>query len=292
MDYMGYIQTKASFAINLRDSFLNYLESINPNYAKMCSFSVTNPGPSMKDICVLETAYNATMDAFPFPTDNIIFGATNFAFFIPKQHLLMTEMWFRQHNDPSKLSFIIHSNNGCQDNCHTDWATVNEGYMFKINPPGLSCCHSGPEGCYCDTVYYKTMDGETEKCLTANYTDHSVSMGLCENKEYPLLAKWRETHYNGTFIQIENMATTKKYIKNSYLCLGQDEGSKNGICEEGTKMSLVACYERDNRLNLFNWDSGKIKAIGCGDDKDLCVDFDGTGLVLKDCDRATKIARE
>ena len=75
------------------------------------------------------------------------------------------------------------------------------------------------------------------------------------------------------------------------MCLGQDGGSKDGICEKGTELKLVPCYDRDNRLNLFNWVDGKIKALHCGSKKNLCVDYKGKKLVLEDCDGATKMSR-
>merc|ERR1712083_438362 len=92
---------------------------------------------------------------------------------------------------------------------------------------------------------------------------------------------------------IENMGETKEYETNTYMCLGQDSGSKGGICEEGRELKLVPCYDRDNRLNLFNWVDGKIKALHCGSKKNLClnVEEESGRLVLDDCKKATAIKR-
>ena len=115
-----------------------------------------------------------------------------------------------------------------------------------------------------------------------------MAMKLCNASDIPPL--WKETHYNESFIQIE--LGEGPGSTNSYICLGQDASSQEGICQRGTELKLVPCYERDNRLNLFNWVDGRIKATGCGPEKDLCVDYDGQGLVLESCIRASKIARE
>merc|ERR1712083_145829 len=181
----------------------------------------------------------------------------------------------------------VHVTTGCEDNSHTFWSMTNEGYAFDINHSGLVCCHSGPAGCFCDFNYYTIPDG---RCLTANYTDNTVSVEQCNVADKPPLSTWRETYYNSTFIQLENMGETNT---NTYMCLGQESIKKEAVCKKGTKLMLMPCYERDTRLNLFNWVDGKIKALHCGMKKNLClsVEEESGQLVLDDCKKATAIKR-
>merc|ERR1712154_320407 len=129
-------------------------------------------------------------------------------------------MWWRQHNDAPLASFAFHVNTGCEDNSHTIWTTVNEGYAFKTNASGLLCCRSGPAGCYCDLATYTVRDGIL--CLAGDMETNTVAMKLCNASDVPPL--WKETHYNDTFIQMEVGAGPGS--TNTYSCLGQDASSQ------------------------------------------------------------------
>jgi len=282
----GTNRTKSAFALKIRQAFIDHISKIEPSFSDICPFSHTNGAGYFQKICVFPPHWNATMDAFPFPKTDPLFTTTNDAFFIPKEYLLMAEEWWRQHNDPSLAAFMFHVNTGCEDNSHTFWAMTNEGYPFYTNHSGLVCCQSGPPGCFCDFVFYTIPDG---RCLTANYTDHSVSVQKCNVDDKPPMSTWSETSYNSTFIQLENMGQSDKFKK---MCLGQDvEG--NMVCSKGSRLKLVPCRERDHRLNLFNWVNGKIKALHCGSAADLCLGYDHEGeyLVLDQCDTATVVKR-
>merc|ERR1719189_1599445 len=177
------------------------------------------------------------MDDFPLWTDDAIWSTTNFAFFVPKEYLLETEMWWRQHNDAELASFAFHVNTGCEDNSHTIWTTVNEGYAFKTNASGLICCRSGPAGCSCDMAAYTVPDG---KCITYTEHDDDVQLRPCDSVSDPLHV-WKETHYNETFVQIESAGLQQL---NTYMCLGQESTDKDAICKRGTKVKMVPCYDR------------------------------------------------
>merc|ERR1719295_1251683 len=110
---------------------------------------------------------------------------------------------------------------------------TNEGYPFKTNHLGLVCCQSGPPGCYCDFVFYTISDG---RCLTANYTDNTVSVEWCKVADKPVLSTWQETYYNETFIQLENMGESS-----AKMCLGQESVEKKTICKKGSKLMLMPC---------------------------------------------------
>ena len=101
---------------------------------------------------------------------------------------------------------------------------------------------------------------------------------------------WRETWYNETFIQIENWGTTRT-SKNTYMCLGQDQDTLGDNCKRGSQLGLVSCFTREDRMNLFQWVDGRVKAIGC-QKEDLCVAHVDTGdMVLEYCDKASVFKR-
>eukprot|EP01083_Nonionella_stella_P226094 803286_1 len=138
----GTNKTSSEAALNLYHSFIEY---INPEM-EQCPFSHPNSAGYYTKICVFP--FNASMSAFPFFTSHI-FGATDYAFFIPKSNYLIAEMWWRQYNNPLLTSYMVHVNTGCEDNSHTIWSMVNENYPYKTNKTGLFCCHDGPAKCYC-----------------------------------------------------------------------------------------------------------------------------------------------
>ena len=173
----GTNRTKAQFALNLRKEFMEHIRQIDPSFLESCPFSHMNPAGFMRKMCVFP--FKETMNDFPLWTDDQIWSTRNYAFFVPKEYLLETEMWWRQHNDASLASFAFHVNTGCEDNSHTIWTTVNEGYAFKTDPTGLICCHSGPAGCYCDMVSFTVPDGE---CLTGNYAVETLESFCTQHK--------------------------------------------------------------------------------------------------------------
>ena len=133
-------------------------------------------------------------------------------------------------------------------------------------------------------VSYTVPDG---KCITYTAEGDDVELRRCELVKDPGMTLWKETHYNDTFVQIESAGLQQL---NTYMCLGQEKTDKDAICKRGTKVKMVPCYDRDNRINAFNFVDGKIKATQCGS-KDLCVSEEGKGLVLENCAKATKITR-
>ena len=200
-------------------------------------------------------------------------------------------MWWRQNYDPSLISYLFHTITGCEDKSHTEWTMVNEGYAFnKVNPEGLWCCHNGPANCYCDITQYVTCSSyANEQCLTADYDDGSVSLREC-GPMYTDATTWRETFYNETFIQIENWGTTGPNMPNTYMCLGQDHLDKESFCRSGTSSGLVSCYTEYDRMNLFQWVNGRIRAMNC--QNDLCLTVGERGeVVLEYCDKASVFKR-
>ena len=288
--FYGTNRTKSAFALKVRHKFIDYIQNIDPSFVEMCPFSHTNAAAYYRKICVFPPHWNATMDSFPFPMTDPLFTTTNDAFFIPKEYLLMAEEWWRQHNDPALASYMVHVNTGCEDNSHTFWAMTNEGYPFYTNHSGIVCWQSGPPGCFCDFIFYTVSGDGTDGCLTANYEDNTVSVEQCNVDDKPPMSTWSETYYNETFIQIENMGQTDVRKK---MCLGQDYSDRNMICEKGTKLALVPCHERDHRLNLFNWINGTVKALHCGSEANLCLNYqvEDKQLVLDDCSKASVVKR-
>lgn len=206
-------------------------------------------------------------------------------------------MWWRQHYDPKLNSYMIHPNTGCEDNSHTIWAMVNENYPYQTNKTDFFCCHDGPEKCYCDLVQYVVNDNSTNNhnlCVSANYTDYSMSLKKCGDSadgQYDD-TNFIETHYTDTFIQLENFGPTNGYSRtDTYMCLGQQ--SDANVCNKGNRIELIDCYQNDERLNLFDWVDGRIKALGCAED-DLCVTYHSESghFVLDECVKSTTFLRD
>jgi len=278
--------TNESASHQALDLYASFIEYINPKMEE-CPFSHPNSAEFYTQICYFP--FNASMTAFPFSISPI-FGATDYSFFLPNTDLLIADLWWRQHYNPQLTSFMIHPNTGCEDNSHTIWAMVSENYPYKINKTDFFCCHDGPAKCYCDLVQYVADDN---LCLTANYTDYSISLKECADSadgQYDD-SNFIETYYNETFIQLENFGPTDGYTRtNTYMCLGQADGAS--VCERGNEITLIECYQNDERLNLFNWVDNKIKSLNCAKE-DLCINFHqkNNQFVLDDCVNSTNFNR-
>lgn len=270
----GSNKTTAQSALNLHSSFIS---ATNPNM-EICPFSHPNGASFYDDICVFP--FNQTA----LDWKSVIFGNTDYAFFIPKQHYLYADMWFRQNYNPNLVSYMFHVNTGCEDWDHTVWSMVNEGYPYKTNKSGLFCCHDGPNNCYCDITQYILNN----KCINANYKTNSLYLSQCSSKGMDS-SGWRETYYNQSFIQLENFGTTGT---NTYMCLGQSD--ENDTCSVGKQLSLIPCKQNDEAKVLFNYDQNmkRLKALNCGNEKNsLCVSYENDLFVLNECNSSTQFIR-
>ena len=261
-------------AINLHDAFVDYyIQNIDPtNSTEMDTCDFSHPYgyyPSYNKMC--QFPFNASIGAFPFSRSNIFLGS-NYAFFIPNDitndfansnskynynYYLLTQAWFRQYSQNNKLSnnynlsYIFHTNTGCENLDHTIWAMLSYDYNYpRIYKPGLYCCHNGPPPqCYCNvTRYMYDVNGNIDKQLTSNLTfDDSDNNNNNSNHNTTRL-----------ILQDDKKSSVSVTSSDEMLCLSIDYDTNELVLENCTNDHFDQTYWRetlytDNFIQLENF---------------------------------------
>ena len=308
-------------AVNLHSSFINYYNNYLSNNTitmesmKECPFPHPKGyNPNFNIVCYFP--FNATMNAFPFPNNDPIFGTENYAFYIPKVNDLYINIqsWF-QHNH-GNISYLFHANTGCEANDHTKWALFGYKYKFSsVHIPALMCCQYGPPSiCYCNITMYQLNlnNNNINSHLNGYYLTVSndinnnqlllINNTIANTNHYDFQLQWRETLYTSNFPQLENFGQPDYH---SYRCIGiinnNTDINDDNLCGVGAKVGIIDCYQKNLQSNLFGFDFeyNMIRAYNCTKEN-LCLklqmneknsDNSTYSWALADCSQATMFTR-